>query len=246
MDTCATPFTVLLLNGSPLYAVNLPVLLTQVWPGAEIEIASIIEAALTAAGSRRFEAAIFETSHFGPRGLTQLVTGMSGQWPCCSMLIVGRRDAWLVGAIRGLRAVSIFDCSTEGANRLAIALRTMAGGSRYVSVSVARVWEKRTRAGFETRLSVHQQRVLSEIGDGSSNAEAGERLGMSESAVAGCRRSIMNTLGLHGCPEMMRFALQHGFVVQASDGALMPGLVGARDARSALRLMSNLQKYKNS
>lgn len=93
------------------------------------------------------------------------------------------------------------------------AIHTVMRGQRYFS-SVAqrlRTAMHRDPAEFSKILSEHEQRLLALFGEGLSNDEIGRRLGLASGTVRNHRSQIMSKLGIHGTPELMRYAIEKGF-----------------------------------
>ena len=82
---------------------------------------------------------------------------------------------------------------------------------------------KQTRNVTLDALTDKEQVVLSVIGDGSDDAQASERLGLSSQTVGTHRKAIMRKLGLHHKGQLMLHALQQGFVRVTPTGVYYPG-----------------------
>jgi hypothetical protein len=65
--------------------------------------------------------------------------------------------------------------------------------------------------------------VLSVIGDGSDDQQAGEKLAISRHTVNTHRKTIMGKLGLHHKGQLMLYALQQGYVLVTPTGVYYPG-----------------------
>lgn len=65
--------------------------------------------------------------------------------------------------------------------------------------------------------------VLSVVGDGSDDQQAGVRLGISHYTVNTHRKTIMGKLGLHHKGQLMLYALQEGYVLVTPTGVYYPG-----------------------
>jgi len=61
-------------------------------------------------------------------------------------------------------------------------------------------------------LSERERQVLELVADGLTNAEIGERLGISPKTVARHRERIMGKLDLHSCAELVKFAIRTGLI----------------------------------
>lgn len=64
---------------------------------------------------------------------------------------------------------------------------------------------------FSKLLSEHEQALLALFGEGLSNDEVGRRFGIAAGTVRNHRSQIMSKLGIHGTPELMRYAIEKGF-----------------------------------
>lgn len=98
------------------------------------------------------------------------------------------------------------------------AVRTLAGGGRFLSPELAAVLENmRARAaGAEddpfSQLSAREIQVLRLIALGRSNKEIGALLGVSANTVAVHRTNLMTTLGVHKAAELVLIAVKKGLV----------------------------------
>jgi two-component system response regulator NreC len=107
---------------------------------------------------------------------------------------------------------------------LRAAISTVMADKTYYSPVVERVKAslRADPAAFTKLLSEHEQRLLTLMGRGLSNEEIGRLLELSAVTVKTHRRNIMGKLGFHSTPELIRYAIDKGFI--------RPGL-----ARNALR-----------
>jgi DNA-binding NarL/FixJ family response regulator len=96
---------------------------------------------------------------------------------------------------------------------LALALRTVAAGGRYVSPTIARVLLQPPPADApEGLLTPRQMEILTLIAHGRTAREIGERLGLSSKTVDVHRARIMERLGLHDIAGLTRYALKYRLV----------------------------------
>jgi DNA-binding NarL/FixJ family response regulator len=105
------------------------------------------------------------------------------------------------------------------ADELVRAIRTVAGGGTYVDPvlagSVLRGSARRAveaAAAPEQALSEREEEVLRRIAWGHSNKEIAAQLGISTKTVETYRARIADKLGLRSRTEMVRFALQKGWL----------------------------------
>jgi len=112
-----------------------------------------------------------------------------------------------------------------GKDDLASAIRTVARGEKYFSSRVSEIMV----SGFLRKTSVHdetapsdaqglnvsltkrEKEVLSLIAAGLNNQEISEKLFISSRTVDTHRTNIMQKLDIHDAPNLMKFAIEHGF-----------------------------------
>ena len=112
-----------------------------------------------------------------------------------------------------------------GKDDLASAIRTVARGEKYFSSRVSEIMV----SGFLRKTSVHdettpsdtqglnvsltkrEKEVLSLIADGLNNQEISEKLFISPRTVDTHRTNIMQKLDIHDAPNLVKFAIEHGF-----------------------------------
>lgn len=98
-------------------------------------------------------------------------------------------------------------------NELITALRTVVGGSIYLSPDVAHVAVSvaLTKGAFKgSTLGRREREVVALVAEAKSTREIAEQLGISPATVEAHRRNIMRKLGLHSVVELTKFALRHG------------------------------------
>ena len=101
---------------------------------------------------------------------------------------------------------------------LLLAVRTLAGGGRFVSAELAAAAESPAAgetADEDTRfaqLTARELQVLRLIAMGKTNREIGKMLGLSANTVAVHRTNLMSTLGVHKAAELVLIAVRKGLV----------------------------------
>lgn len=137
------------------------------------------------------------------------------------LVVTARRDQRIMAGLNGLPIQGVFDPWTEDQQRLRVALRAVVAGAGYWSPSVLERIQRDclSPASLCRRLSAAEQLVLSILGDGSDDNFAAELLGLKPSAISSVCRSLHRKLGVRHRGELVRFAVQHGFV------RLLPGRV---------------------
>jgi DNA-binding NarL/FixJ family response regulator len=139
------------------------------------------------------------------------------------LIVTSRADFRTFEMLRRVRYDGIYDGRMEGLEHLGPALRQVIQHKLYMSPSLVPHLQAPKRKILKDLLTPTQQIVLSVIGDGSSNKQACDRLGMAEQTVKTHRKRIMARLGLHEQGELMLFALRNGFVLVTETGVLYPG-----------------------
>lgn len=93
------------------------------------------------------------------------------------------------------------------------AIEAVMSGSSYFSPTVQRLKQdlRADPASFEKLLSDREQHLLVLFGEGLTNKEVAEQLGMTANTVKVHRRNIHRKLGIHSAPELMNYALKKGF-----------------------------------
>lgn len=94
------------------------------------------------------------------------------------------------------------------------AIEAVMAGRTYFSPVVERVKAslRADAASFTKLLSDHEQRLLILMGHNLTDEEIGQKLSLSPFTIKAHRRNIMGKLGLHSTPELMRYALEKGFI----------------------------------
>lgn len=95
------------------------------------------------------------------------------------------------------------------------AVRAVAAGRRFLSERIADtaldayLAEGRTSSPLDS-LSARERQLLQLLAEGRSNAEAARLLSLSVKTVETYRSRLLQKLGLHDLPALVRFALEHG------------------------------------
>jgi DNA-binding NarL/FixJ family response regulator len=101
---------------------------------------------------------------------------------------------------------------------LLLAVRTLAGGGRFLSAELAAAAENppaEENAAADERfaqLTAREIQVLRLIAMGKTNREIGTLLGLSANTVAVHRTNLMSTLGVHKAAELVLIAVRKGLV----------------------------------
>ncbi len=113
-----------------------------------------------------------------------------------------------------------------GKDELATAIRTVAKGEKYFSPRVSEIMvngylrksdtpvqeASGLAEGIEVSLTKREKEVLSLIAEGLNSEQISERLFISPRTVDTHRTNIMQKLDLHDAANLMKFAIEHGFL----------------------------------
>ena len=147
--------------------------------------------------------------------------------PCtgrATLVITRHRETRLLASLRSMGVGGVFDATTEPLGKIADVVQILQAGGSYWSRSLhLRLLEPQTRA-LLGQMTPTEQLALALMGDGCADKVGAERLGMTLSATRALRRDIHGKLGAHDRADLIRLAVQHGFVRFTSDGAVPVGL----------------------
>jgi DNA-binding NarL/FixJ family response regulator len=106
------------------------------------------------------------------------------------------------------------DKKEQTIEQLATAINTVISGARYLSpaASKALLAERNNPTAFNKILSPREQQLLSLFGRGLSNEEIAIAVHLSELTVRNHRCRTMAKLGLRTTAELIRYALEKGFI----------------------------------
>ncbi len=105
----------------------------------------------------------------------------------------------------------------SGLDDLVQAIRTVAGGGRFLDSNAAAVAEAdqmdpRRPADDLDRLTLREREILQLVAEGHTNKAIGERLGLSAKTVDVHRTNVMKKLDLHSAQALTRFALRRHLI----------------------------------
>lgn len=217
---------VVILDADRLRADALERATTQAFPAADVsQAASMVQVPAALEGCRGW---LLVTSIDIP-GADVLSLLVRGAWADGRfehrLVVTARREQRILLLLASLSLDGIFDPATEGADRFRLALRWIATGRRYVSPAVldALVKWRVSPDSVARLLTRREQLVLSVIGDGRDDEAAAAALRLRPSTIQSVRRSLHRKLGVSHKGELVRLAVQHGFVQFTADGVVQPG-----------------------
>ncbi|MGH7995565.1 MAG: response regulator [Opitutaceae bacterium] len=155
------------------------------------------------------------------------------------LVLSSMRDARTLMRLRALGVHGFFDKREPTFVRLAEAIRRVSEGGAYFSPVVGEVLGslRGDPHAFHRLLSDYEQRILGLIGESKSDGEIAASLGVKASTVQSRRRDIMNKLGIHRTPKLIRFAIENGFARPEHFRAGTPAnrAPGRRERRASAR-----------
>jgi len=153
------------------------------------------------------------------------LAALRGQRPATRVLVIAdRREHRVVMALRALAVPGAFDPASEEIAGLARALLAVVEGGGYWSPSLLQqARECLSPRGIGRLLTPTEQLVFSVIGDGSDDETAARCLGVKAGMVLVVRRELHRKLRVQHRGELLRAAIQHGFVRITAAGSIRPG-----------------------
>jgi two-component system response regulator NreC len=110
------------------------------------------------------------------------------------------------------------DKNEQTVEALGEAISSVMNGQRYLSALVqqAHLSLRNDPVAFDKILSEREQDLLGLFGRGLTNAEVASEVGLSELTVRNYRCRLMAKLDLRTSPELMRYAMEKGFIHPSS------------------------------
>jgi DNA-binding NarL/FixJ family response regulator len=216
---------VVVAKSDALYADVLRQSSVRAFPEAAVEICRTGEAVLRALRERTADFVLLGLTFSDLDGI-DVLQAMNHELLARRVIVVsGRRDERSLQALRVARFDGLFDPIDEKPERFVAALQQVAAGQGYLSPSLCRSMIERRHAGvLALQLSPTELRIFCVIGDGTDDAEAAERLGLSEATVQTHRRNLMRKLNLTSSAKLVREAIRLGVVRITPEGTtLRPG-----------------------
>jgi len=132
------------------------------------------------------------------------------------MLSMHLKETYILEALKG--GASGYVLKDDAADELVLALCTVAGGERYLSPRIVTlVVERLLSANPESNplfslLSDREQEILQHLCEGESTRQTAERLVISPRTVEKHRAKIMEKLGIHDVPTLVKTAIEAGLI----------------------------------
>ena len=132
------------------------------------------------------------------------------------MLSMHLKETYILEALKG--GASGYVLKDDAADELVLAICTVMRGERYLSPRIVTlVVEKLLSANLESDLlygilSDREQEILQHLCEGKSTRETAERLVISPRTVENHRAKIMDKLGIHDVPTLVKTAIEAGLI----------------------------------
>ena len=219
--------TVVILRSDRLYAELLRQSASRVFPRTRVIITRTVEAAAAALTTQSVDLFITGVGDAVEGDVLDLLLDRTAQSPRAPRVVVTTTgcEFRVLRALRTLGVDGVFDSASDSPEAFAVALRTVAEGSRYWSPTILAQMEREgspSNALFRL-LTAFEQVVLSIIGDGCDDTVAARTLGVSPSTVSTVRRELHRKLHVQHRGELVRAAAQNGFVRFTASGVVRPG-----------------------
>jgi DNA-binding NarL/FixJ family response regulator len=218
---------VLILKTQLLYAETLATAARVTFPGADIVFSNRVQVAAHELQVGVLDLLITDLEMSDGDMLDFLYQAMrNGRGFRMVLVATARRDVRTMEALGRLPIAGVFDTEGGTLGEFSDALRSMALGRGYWSKSLDSGPRRLSRPRSSTvddHLTPLEQLVFSVIGDGTDDQEAADQLGIKESSVHTIRRTLHRKLRVQHRGELVRHAVQKGFVRFTGDGVQRPG-----------------------
>jgi len=206
---------ILLVDDHTILRSGLRRILEDEFPGLGVGEAGHAEEALALLREGAWDLVLLDVSLPGRSGLDALpeIKALHPRLPVLMLSMFGEQQF----AVRALKAGAAGYLTKErAAEELILALRTVLGGRRYVSASLAeqlaaQVALDRDRAPHE-RLSAREFEVFRRIAAAKGVTEIAEELGLSVKTVSTYRTRILEKMEMGSNAELMQYAIRQGLV----------------------------------
>lgn len=123
------------------------------------------------------------------------------------------RDALTLRRVREIGVHGFVDKRQQSLSLLRDAIRLVSEGNSFFSpvVNEAAGMLRQDPNSFHRVLSPYEQSILRLIGEAKTDSEIAESLEIKTTTAQSRRRDIMNKLGIHSTPKLIRYAIENGF-----------------------------------
>jgi DNA-binding NarL/FixJ family response regulator len=185
----------------------------EVFPAVKIEIAREGGAGLEACQRLQPDLVLLDLELPDGDGF-DLVQRLRDLAPAARVLVLSAHiEPYILHRVHQAKVEGFVDKNNQTPETLGTALRTIAEGRKFFSeaVSVALANIRTDPQSFTKVLSEREQELLRLMGRGESDQAIADLLKLSQFTVKNHRRNIMAKVGVHSTPELIRYAIEHGF-----------------------------------
>jgi DNA-binding NarL/FixJ family response regulator len=128
--------------------------------------------------------------------------------------VTGYSDEFTLHRAMHSKLHGFVDKNEQTVDALTDAINSVMSGQRYLSSSVQEAHQslRNDPSSFDKILSPREQSLLGLFGRGLTNGQVAAQVGLSELTVRNHRCRVLAKLGLRTSPELIRYALEKGFV----------------------------------
>lgn len=205
---------VLVADDQPIMRIGIRLLIEAEWPGAQVDEAATIDAAVRQFDARRPDLVVLDLvmpDADGTEGVARMLQ-VAGETP----ILVYSGNAESALALRllqmGVAGYLTKDCA---ADELVTALRRLAEGRHYVSATLAdrlvdRLGSRAAAGAPHELLSTQEHRVMLLIAAGRAPAEIAEAMRLSVRTVGTYRARTLDKTGCRNNVELTKYCVRHG------------------------------------
>jgi len=173
--------------------------------------------ALELIGKQRPDVALLDITMPGLNGL-EVASRVAKESPRTRILILSMHtnETYVAQALQA--GVAGYLLKASAVEELPLALKAVARGETYLSPAISKqvvegfLRQTEAEPGVLSALTPRQREILQLIAEGRSTKEIGADLGVSVKTVATHRAQLMERLGVHDVPSLVRWAIRAGLV----------------------------------
>lgn len=209
------PLRLLLVDDHPMMRAGVRQLVRNAFPAAVVGEAGSAREMMGTVLSERWDIVILDLDLPDRSGL-DLLKDLKLADPRLPVLIVSGLAEQEIGVQALRQGASGFCSKTAAADQLAIAIKKVLAGGRYVSAALAERLAESVTEGVgahpHEQLSSREMQILLSISAGRSVGEIAAQLSLSVKTVSTYRTRLLTKMGMHSNAEVMRYGMQHGLV----------------------------------
>lgn len=222
-DSRSGPAGTIVVKGDRLCAYALRRTAAEIFPETKVLVCHTGAQALAALRRSPVQLGLFGLGLPDIDGLDLLIRVAEERLVDRLLVVSARNDEHSRQVLRQVQIAGFFDCQAEDADNLGVAIYRVGCGGHYFSADrLAYIGAKRPT--LNQILSQTELQVLAVIGDGCSDQEAADCLGLSASTVHCHRQHIMHKLDIQTRTALMRTAIERGVIRFSADRVLRPGM----------------------